>query len=142
MTRGWFIGLQMTVIVLQAGAWCWLGYHQYFSVESAWNRYWAGDRLMREVEVSGAYDQIEHGVQMMDEAHRQLIAAGEIVPLFVPFGSKLEKTIERNRISILLNGTQGTGGQRATSDKGMKIQIDVRALRFLQKFHSKELSER
>ena len=141
MSRGLFIGLLMTVIVIQAGALSWLGYQHYFSIDSAWNRYRAGERLLREVEVSGAHEQIRRGVQMMDGAHRQLLAAGEIVPLFVPYGSRLEKIIEENRIPNLLSGTQGTGGQRAVSKKGQALQVDVRAFRYLQKFYPKELSE-
>lgn len=138
MNRGLFVGLLMIVIIVQSGALCWIGYQHYFSVESMWNRYLRGERMIMEGGVSGVREQTWRGVQMMDEAHRQLVAAGEIVTLDVPYGSKLEKVIEVDRIPDLVTGSQRMGGQRAVGKNGQRFQIDVRALRYLQEFLPQE----
>jgi hypothetical protein len=141
MKRNVFIGILFLVIVLQSLALGWLIYRQRFSPESAWNRYWAGERLLYEAEVSGSPEQISSGIALMDQAHRELLVAGEIVPLFVPQGSDLERIIRNLGIRNLLNGTQGSGGQRPASRDGEFMQVDVRMLRRLQKFSPQALPQ-
>lgn len=137
-----FIGSLFLFIILQSGVLGWLLYQQSFSIDSAWNRYLAGERMLHEAEVSGSSEQIRTGIAMMDESHKKLLAAGEIVRLFVADGSDLEKIIQNNGIRNLLNGTQGLGGQRAVHPNGQTMEIDVRMLRFLEKFHPKALPAR
>ncbi len=142
MRTNTFIGSLFLFIIVQSGVLGWLLYQQHFSVDSAWNRYLAGERMLHEAEVSGSSEQIRTGIAMMDQAHKQLLAAGEIVRLFVADDSDLEKIIQNNGIRNLLNGTQGMGGQRAAQSNGQTMEIDVRMLRFLEKFHSQALPTR
>lgn len=139
MKRNVFIGILFLIILLQSLALGWLLYQHRLSTESAWNRYWAGERRLYEAEVSGSPELISSGIALMDQAHRELLAAGEIVPLFVPHGSDLERIIQNLGIRNLLNGTQGSGGQRPASREGELMQVDVRMLRRLEKFSAQAL---